>query len=49
MMAKTAGGNERSLKIQGSSVMVDNTRVVKTDLAASNAIIHVINTVGLLK
>jgi uncharacterized surface protein with fasciclin (FAS1) repeats len=29
----------------GNSVMVDNAHVVKTDIAASNGVIHVIDTV----
>jgi uncharacterized surface protein with fasciclin (FAS1) repeats len=47
MMAKTAGGQEPSLKVEGGSVMVDNAKVVKTDVAASNGVIHVSDTVVL--
>jgi uncharacterized surface protein with fasciclin (FAS1) repeats len=34
-----------TIKINGSTVMVDKARVVKTDIAASNGVIHVIDTV----
>ena len=49
MMAKTAGGKELSIKVEGGTVMVDNAKVVKTDVAASNGVIHVIDTVVLPK
>jgi uncharacterized surface protein with fasciclin (FAS1) repeats len=49
MMAKTAGGKELSIKVEGGSVMVDNAKVVKTDVAASNGVIHIIDTVVLPK
>jgi uncharacterized surface protein with fasciclin (FAS1) repeats len=49
MKAKTAGGKELSIKVEGGSVMVDNAKVVKTDVAASNGVIHVIDTVVLPK
>ena len=42
--AKTVEGS--SIKIDTSSgVKVDNANVVKTDIAASNGVIHVIDTV----
>jgi uncharacterized surface protein with fasciclin (FAS1) repeats len=34
---------------EGGSVLVDNANVVKTDVAASNGVIHVIDTVVLPK
>jgi uncharacterized surface protein with fasciclin (FAS1) repeats len=49
MKAKTAGGKELSIKVEGGSVMVDNAKVVKTDVAASNGVIHVIDAVVLPK
>ncbi len=49
MRAKTAGGKELSIKVEGGSVMVDNAKVVKTDVTASNGVIHVIDTVVLPK
>ena len=47
MKAKTAGGKELSIKAEGGSVSVDNAKVVKTDIATSNGVIHVIDTVVL--
>lgn len=49
MAAKTAGGKELGIKVEGGSVTVDNSKVVKTDVAASNGVIHVIDTVVLPK
>lgn len=49
MKAKTVNGKELSLKVEGGSVSVDNAKVVKTDVAASNGVIHVIDTVVLPK
>jgi uncharacterized surface protein with fasciclin (FAS1) repeats len=42
--ATTAQGGALSIKT-GSGVMVNDARVVKTDVAASNGVIHVIDTV----
>ncbi|NIR28395.1 MAG: fasciclin domain-containing protein [Gammaproteobacteria bacterium] len=41
---KTVEGQSISIKA-GSDVMVDDARVVKTDVMASNGVIHVIDTV----
>jgi uncharacterized surface protein with fasciclin (FAS1) repeats len=49
MKAKTVNGQELSIKVEGGSVTVDNAKVVKTDVAASNGVIHVIDTVVLPK
>ena len=49
MKAKTVNGKELSIKVEGGSVTVDNAKVVKTDVAASNGVIHVIDTVVLPK
>jgi uncharacterized surface protein with fasciclin (FAS1) repeats len=45
MKAKTVGGQELSLKVEGKSVTVDGAKVIKTDIAATNGVIHVIDTV----
>ena len=42
---KTVQGQSFTVSTQGSSVMVDEAKVVKTDIAASNGVIHVIDTV----
>ena len=43
--AKAVSGDLLSIKINGESVMIDNAHVVKADVAASNGVIHVIDTV----
>jgi uncharacterized surface protein with fasciclin (FAS1) repeats len=43
--AKTVNGKSVTISQQDGAVMVDNARVVKTDMAASNGVIHVIDTV----
>jgi len=45
MKAKTVNGQELSIKVAGGKVTVDNANVIKTDVAASNGVIHVIDTV----
>lgn len=45
MEAKTAQGQSLKLKVSDEGVMVDNARVVKTDLLAENGVIHVIDRV----
>lgn len=45
MMAKTANGAELDIKVTGETVMVNNAKVLKTDIVASNGVIHVIDTV----
>jgi uncharacterized surface protein with fasciclin (FAS1) repeats len=42
---KTVQGQSFTVATQGSNVMVDEAKVVKTDIAASNGVIHVIDTV----
>lgn len=42
---KTAQGQPVSIKADRSGVMVNEARVVKTDIQASNGVIHVIDTV----
>jgi uncharacterized surface protein with fasciclin (FAS1) repeats len=43
--AKAVSGDTLSIKINGEAVMIDNAHVVKADVAASNGVIHVIDTV----
>jgi uncharacterized surface protein with fasciclin (FAS1) repeats len=45
--AKAVSGDTIDIAANGGTVRVDNARVVKTDIAASNGIIHVIDTVML--
>jgi uncharacterized surface protein with fasciclin (FAS1) repeats len=47
--AKTVQGQELTIKVSGETVMVDNAKVTKTDIACSNGVIHVIDTVVLPK
>ena len=47
MMAKTVNGSELNIKVADGKVTVDGAKVVKTDVAASNGVIHVIDTVVL--
>jgi uncharacterized surface protein with fasciclin (FAS1) repeats len=49
MNAKTVNGKELSIKVEDGNVTVDNAKVVKTDVAASNGVIHFIDTVVLPK
>ncbi len=49
MKAKTAGGKELSIKVEDGKVTVDDAKVVKTDVSASNGVIHVIDSVVLPK
>ena len=43
--AKTLNGKSVTIKVMDGKVMVDNANVVKTDIMATNGIIHVIDTV----
>ena len=43
--ATTVEGSDVQIKVNGSKVMVDNATVLKTDVMASNGVIHVIDTV----
>lgn len=47
--AKTVQGGSLKVNAAGGKVMVDNANVVKTDIAASNGVIHVIDSVVLPK
>lgn len=42
---KTVEGSSVKVTVKGGKVMVDNANVVKTDIACSNGVIHVIDTV----
>lgn len=46
---KTVQGESLNVSTQGGSVMVDNAKVTKTDIGASNGVIHIIDTVILPK
>ncbi len=43
--AETVNGQRASISVDGETVMVDNAKVVKTDINTSNGIIHVIDSV----
>ena len=45
MEADTAEGSKLDVKVADGKVMVNNANVVKTDIAATNGVIHVIDTV----
>ena len=43
--AKTVSGDSLPIQVNGSTVMAGKAHVVKTDIGASNGVIHVIDTV----
>jgi len=43
--AKTVSGDMVAIKATGAGVTINSSKVVKTDIAASNGVIHVIDTV----
>ena len=47
--AKTVNGKTLRIQVQGDAVMVNDAKVIKTDIEASNGVIHVIDTVVLPK
>jgi len=47
MQAKTVNGKELAITVAGGKVKVDSANVVKTDVAAKNGVIHVIDAVVL--
>jgi transforming growth factor-beta-induced protein len=47
--AKTVNGQSLAVNTRNGSVMVDNAKVVKTDILTSNGVIHVIDAVILPK
>jgi uncharacterized surface protein with fasciclin (FAS1) repeats len=47
--AKTVNGQSLTISVTGGTVMVDNAKVIKTDILCSNGVIHVIDSVILPK
>ncbi|HMD42018.1 MAG TPA: fasciclin domain-containing protein [Candidatus Acidoferrum sp.] len=47
--AKTVNGQSLAISVNDGTVMVDNAKVVKTDILCSNGVIHVIDSVLLPK
>ena len=47
--AKAVSGDTLTIAAQGGGVMIDKAKVVKADIAASNGVIHVLDTVILPK
>jgi uncharacterized surface protein with fasciclin (FAS1) repeats len=47
--AKTVNGQEISITMKDGAVMVDNARVIRTDILTTNGVIHVIDAVILPK
>jgi uncharacterized surface protein with fasciclin (FAS1) repeats len=45
MKAPTANGADLNVKVSGKNVMVNDAKVIKADVKASNGVIHVIDTV----
>jgi uncharacterized surface protein with fasciclin (FAS1) repeats len=45
MQAKTVNGAELAINVGSGGVKINNAKVVATDIAASNGVIHVIDTV----
>ncbi|MBC7979293.1 MAG: fasciclin domain-containing protein, partial [Armatimonadetes bacterium] len=45
MEAETVEGSKATVSVDGKTVMIDDAKVVKTDIAASNGVIHVIDKV----
>jgi uncharacterized surface protein with fasciclin (FAS1) repeats len=43
--AKTVEGSSARISAKGGTVMIDNAKVVKTDIICDNGVIHVIDTV----
>jgi uncharacterized surface protein with fasciclin (FAS1) repeats len=43
--AKTAQGSKVKIAVKDGTVMIDNAKVVKTDIPCKNGVIHVIDTV----
>jgi uncharacterized surface protein with fasciclin (FAS1) repeats len=43
--ATAVSGDTLSIKVSGGTVTVDKARIVKTDIVASNGVIHVVDTV----
>jgi uncharacterized surface protein with fasciclin (FAS1) repeats len=48
-MVKTVQGSDLTISTMNGAVMVDNAKVIKTDIMASNGVIHVIDSVVMPK
>ena len=48
-MAETVNGQSFMINMDADTVMVDNAKVLQTDIECSNGVIHVIDTVILPK
>jgi uncharacterized surface protein with fasciclin (FAS1) repeats len=42
---KTAEGDAAKITVKGDTVMIDNAKVIKTDIECTNGVIHVNDTV----
>lgn len=49
MKVKTVNGQELDVQVIDGKVTVDNAKVTKTDIAASNGVIHAIDAVVMPK
>jgi uncharacterized surface protein with fasciclin (FAS1) repeats len=47
--AKTVNGKSLTFSVKGGTVMVDNAKVIKTDILCSNGVIHLVDSVVLPK
>ncbi len=47
MKLTTANGKDLDVKVEGGNVMINNAKVIKTDVVCSNGVIHWIDTVVL--
>lgn len=47
--AKAVSGDALTIAVHDGMVMADKSRIVKSDIAASNGVIHVIDTVMMPK
>lgn len=47
--ARTVSGQSLAISVNGGTVMVDNAKVIKTDIVCCNGVIHVIDSVILPK
>jgi uncharacterized surface protein with fasciclin (FAS1) repeats len=45
MKLPTINGKELNIQVQGSDVLINNAKVIKTDVTASNGVIHLIDAV----
>ncbi len=45
MALSTANGKNLDVKVDGDTVMINNAKVIKTDVVATNGIIHWVDTV----